>query len=335
MQFPGQASPVVGVIYNTTMSRPDAALALAAIYGWEGKREARVGAVAVSGSGLGAAVFCDMVYRFYAGPGPLANANRVLPIGLAADRAMPPDPPMVKTALARQDAKGASQYPHSIEKVSDTSEVTAMIRNALTAQADGKAVVVLSAPATYLARVLDLLGTQELITAKVKNLIFCDVGGVQDVPAARKVLQNWPTPIVFCGKEVGEALPFPAESIEKDFAWSSAHPVVDAYQAFRAMPYDAPSSDLAAVYYAVHSEQPYFTLSEPGMVTVGDDGRVSFAKAAEGKHRSLVLNPDKQAELLQNYREIASAKPVPRRAFGKPTPKADPAKKPDPVTPGK
>lgn len=328
MQFPGQALAVAGIIYNTTMSRPDAALALAALYGWEGKREARVGAVAVNGSGLGAAIFCDMVYRFYAGAGPLPNANRVLPVGLAADRALPPDPLMVQAALLRK-------FPHSIEKVSDTSEVTAMIRNALTAQADGKAVVVLSAPATYLARVLDLLGIQELIRAKVKELVFCDVGGVQDVAAARKVLQNWPTPVVFCGKEVGEALPFPVESIEKDFAWSPDHPVVDAYRAFRTMPYEAPTWDLGAMYFAVRGEQPFFTLSEPGTIVVDADGHVSFAVAADGKHRSLVLNRERQAELLQNYRDIVSAKPAPRRTFGKPAPNADPAKKPDTLTPPK
>ena len=38
MQF-NFAKPALGVVYNTTMSRPDAALALAMLYGLEGKKE--------------------------------------------------------------------------------------------------------------------------------------------------------------------------------------------------------------------------------------------------------------------------------------------------------
>ena len=59
MQFNGKQP--LGVVYNTSMSRPDAALALALLYGFTGKREARIGSVCVNGSGLGAAIFCDVV----------------------------------------------------------------------------------------------------------------------------------------------------------------------------------------------------------------------------------------------------------------------------------
>ena len=68
-------------------------------------------------------------------------------------------------------------------------------------------------------------------------------------------------------------------SIEKDFAWSPAHPVVDAYRAFKPMPYDAPAPALAAVLYAVHPDDGYFKLSEPGTISVLDDGRTRFTPA--------------------------------------------------------
>ena len=54
MQF-NFAKPALGVVYNTTMSTPDAALALAILYGFEGKKEARVGALALTHTSLGAA----------------------------------------------------------------------------------------------------------------------------------------------------------------------------------------------------------------------------------------------------------------------------------------
>src|ERR1700736_5979938 len=147
MQFQGQGKAPLGVVYNTTMSRADAALTLALLYGMEGKKEARVAAGAVSGSGLDAAAVCDVVARFYAGPGPFPNSNRTLPVGLAADGPLPPDSPMVKAAVERQ-------YSRAIQKVNDTAEVPALIRNSLTGQVNGNAVVILGAPATYLARTM-------------------------------------------------------------------------------------------------------------------------------------------------------------------------------------
>ena len=121
MQFPGQAS-VLGVIYATTMSRADSALAFALLCGLQGKREARVAGVAVSGAGLNTAVFCDVVGRFYAGPGPVANSNRTLPVGLVAEGTLPADSPILNAVVALRNEKVESPYPHSIEKISDSSE---------------------------------------------------------------------------------------------------------------------------------------------------------------------------------------------------------------------
>src|SRR5688500_3405185 len=122
MQF-GGPPPVVGVVYNTTMSRPDAALTLALLYGFEGKREGRVASIAVTENSLGAAAFADAVFRFYQ-LGPIPNANRVLPIGLAADKPLPPDPPTVKAVLERVNEKGEPAYQRGMRRVSDTAEVT-------------------------------------------------------------------------------------------------------------------------------------------------------------------------------------------------------------------
>lgn len=305
MQFPGQA-PVLGVIYTTTMSRPDSALALALLYGLQAKREARVAAIAVSGAGLGTAAFCDAVGRFYS-PGPVANSNRTLPVGLFADGTLPPDSPMVKAVMAHEPP-----YAHSIERLSDTSELPALMRNALTAQADGKAAFLLSSPATHLAKVLNLLGTRDLIVAKVKLLVICDSGDKQDAAALRQILTDWPTPIVYFGPEIGVAVPYPATSIEKDFSWSTAHPVIDAYRACHPMPYDAPTWDMAAALYAVRPDAGLFPLSA-GSIQVSDAGALSFSPSPTGKHHALAFDPAQKEKVTQAYIELASAKPLPPR----------------------
>lgn len=330
-QNPFGGKQPLGVIYNTAMNRPDAALALAELYGFEGKRESKIGSICVAGSGLNTAIFCDMVYRFYT-LGPARNANQSLPVGLAAVEPLPPDSAMVKPAIERMNEKGEQQYIHSVNKLSDTSLAEAVLRNGVIFNAE--AAVVLSAPATYLAKSLDLLGTPALYKARVKRLVIVDTGAPQrDIPAIRKVLAEWPTPIFFCGREVGEALPFAAASIEKDFAWAPAHPVVDAYRAYKPMPYDAPSYDLAAVHYAVHPDSGFFQLSDAGTVSVADDGSMKFT-AGGGNVRSLIVDSSNKSQIVQAFVDVASAKPVaPQQRFRPTNAKANDTTAKPPATP--
>ncbi len=302
-------------------------MALAMLYGFQGKRESRIGSVSVNGAGLGAAIFCDILQRFYT-PGPLHNGNQTLMPGLAADGAMPADPVMVKAAVERKD------YARSILRVSDTSLPEAVIRNGVIFNAE--AVMILSARATYLAKSLDLDGVKDLYKQRLKMLVVVDSGEPQDVAAMRKVLAEFPAPIVFCGKEVGEAVPFPGASIDKDFAWAAAHPVVDAYHAFRPGVYDFPSYDLAAALHAVHPDKGFFKLSDAGGITVSDDGLMRF-KAGIGKVRGLIFDPGQREKIVQEFVELSSAKPVvpqqrfrpPAAADGKTAPPKAPVKTPD------
>jgi hypothetical protein len=309
-QNPFTAKPPLGVIYNTSMSRPDAALALALLYGFEGKRDSRMGSVCITGAGLNTAIYCDMVAKFYQ-LGPPRNGNQSLPVGLAAVDPLPPDSLMVRPAVEHQP-----EYPHTVKRLSDTSLAEAVLRNGVIFNSD--AVVILSAPATYLAKSLDLLGTKELYKERVRRLVIVDAPGPQrDVAALRKVIAEWPTPVFFCGKDVGEAAPFPGESIEKAFAWSAAHPVVDAYRAFKPMPYDAGSWDIAAAHYAVHPDSGFFKLSDEGTLAVEDDGRMHFSPGG-GKIRSLSIDPEKKEKLIAAFIELTSAKPIsPAQRFTK------------------
>ena len=140
-------------------------------------------------------------------------------------------------------------------------------------------------------------------------LVIVDSGNPQDAPAMRKVLAEFPSPVIFCGREIGESLPFPGAAIDKDFAWTPAHPIADAYHAFRSGTYDFPSYDLAAALYAVHSDKNFFQLSEPGAIALNDDATMKFAPGP-GKVRSLIPDPTRKQDILQLFVEVSSAKPV-------------------------
>ena len=332
------AKPPMGVIYNTQMNRPDAALALAELYGFEDKHDSRIGSICVVGSGLKTAIFCDMVGRVYM-PGPVRNGNQVLAVGLADVKPLPPDSPMVEAALARKNEKGEPLYVHSIEKVSDTSLAEAVLLNGVIWNAD--AAVILSAPATYLAKSLDLNNARQEYQKVVKRLVIVDAGGPQaDVRALRRVIAEWPTPIFYCPKEVGDDLPFPAAALEKAFQWTPNHPVVDAYRA--AGQDNPPSYDLAAAHFAVHPDSGFFQQSEPGTLSVSDDGKMSF-KPGGGQVRSLKVDPAKKDQLMAAFIDVFGNKPAapqqrtrPTAANGQPPQKnaAKPdAPPPDPKTP--
>lgn len=333
MQDQAPEKQPVGIIIDCGLGNSiDEVLALALLYGLDGKREARVVALSVSKPNLKAAALCEAIGRFYAGAanGGFGAIGRTLSVGLAEAGKLPEDTPMLTAPLSRRNEEGKPLYSHGIEKFTDTAEVRALLRNALTQQPDQTCIVVLTGPATNLAGLLDLPGVKELISRKVRFLSVA--GGAfsanadnppqfnlrTDIPAAKKLFAEWPTPIVAAGDEIGESLRFPATSIEKDFAWSSAHPVVDAYRAYKTMPYDAQTGAMAAVLYAVRLQESHFNLSEPGMIRLLDDGRTKFTPSPEGNHRYLILDPVQKEPIIAAYTGIASAKPVPRQPRRRP-----------------
>jgi purine nucleosidase len=282
MQAAGASKPPPGVVFDTAMSGLSDALALTILYGLEARNEARVLSVNVSRPSLKAAMFCDVLARFF-------GNFRGFPIGLAAGTAIEEQGALAEV-VDRKDASGAPVYPRAVQKFADTGLTPATARNVLTAQFDGNAIMVLTGPATYVVKMLELPGVEKLVSAKVRSLHVVEEGLRGDAAAAKKLLAAWPTPIVMAGAEVGAAIPFPASSFEKDFTWAPNHPLVDAFRASRGGVLS--TAGAAAAVHAVRPEAGFFTLSE-----------------ASGRQRSLRVEASRQEELARVYAELASAQP--------------------------
>ena len=84
MQFQPQGKPSVGIVFDADFGNTiDDALALAMLYGFQGKNEARVLSVSTTKSSLNAAIFADVLVRFYTGePSPFFgdDSDRSLPV---------------------------------------------------------------------------------------------------------------------------------------------------------------------------------------------------------------------------------------------------------------
>jgi hypothetical protein len=323
-----RTAPPPGVAFDTSLDDVDQLLALAMLFGLEGKRQIRVPSISTSRFNLEAARFLDVVARFYGGEqGGDFVVNRLpLPIGMTASGTQTADrSPMLDAVLTKTAADGKAVYPRPLGALNDTADPVALIRNALSAQADGNALVVLAGPPTNLLGVLARPDGREWAQRKVRVLSVA-VGHFaagpadpivrRDVTGFRRLLAEWPSPIVMAGTELSDALPFPGTSLEPRTAWAAHHPIVDAYRAVRPMPYDAPSRTLASVLHAISAEQTFFDVSQPGTVTVADDGRTTFAASPTGRHRCLIAKPDQKERVLQAYVEMVTAQPPPRPGRG-------------------
>ncbi len=316
MQFSGKGKPPLAIIFDSAFGhRADDPLALALLYHLDSKNEARLISLSLSTADVKAAAALAAISRFYR----MTPERDPLPIGMFMSARLKEETPMTTGLLAKRNAAGKPQYPHGIERWQDTADPLPQMRNALASQPDQNVVVIITGPATNAARLLNHPGAKDLIAKRATLLVIAagnfadgasDFALQSDLAAAQKVFAEWPTPIVAVGNEVGTSLLFPAASIERDFAWTPAHPIVDAYRAHQPMPYDAPTGAMAAVLYALKPQENYFQLSEPGTIQIANDGRAKFTAAAEGKHRYLILDAAKKESLLATYIQLASAQPV-------------------------
>jgi len=334
MQLPGRgaARPPIGIALDGDFgNRIDAMLAVAMLNGLTAKTEARRISLSVSSPSLISAQLADVVSNFYrvrpvGGTGGGVGAISEGMIGMPEGAGVADSNAVLGALLSRKAPDGTPQYASAITGLVNTAESAVLIRNLLLAQHDGNAAIVLAGPATGVVRLLGLYRSGPQIAAKCKALLVAagsfpngdpEATITRDVAAARRLFAEWPTPIVAVGSEVGDALPYPGASIDKDFAWSPTHPIVDAYRALKPMPYDAPASALAAVLHAAHPEDGYFTLSDPGTIDVLDDGRTRFTPGADGKHRYLIVDPAQKERVTTLYTAMVSAVPAPRPVRGR------------------
>lgn len=315
----GDTRPVP-LIFDTDIGNDvDDVLALGVIHALMSRGECELLAVTVTKDHPLSAPFVDAVNTFY-GRGDI-------PIGVVRDG---PTPEASKfTGLANVKDGQSLRYPHDLLSGTDAPEAVAVLRRTLAAAQDHSVVVVQVGFSTNLARLLasapdktSSLSGVELVRKKVRLLSAMagsfQTGGVPpqaefnvklDIKSARAVCSDWPTPIVFSAFEIGVAVPYPAESIERDFTYVRHHPLAEAYVMYNPPPHNRPCWDLTSVLYAIRPNDAYFDLSSPGRVRVTNEGGTTFERQSTGLHRYLILKPDQAVRVREALRDLASQPP--------------------------
>ena len=343
--LPRHMARPVKVILDTDMYGDiDDALALAMLHALESRGEIELLAVTISTETKWAARFVDSINTFF-GRGDI-------PIGMVSGGVTVPALEQSRYGKYLPSPNGihytqyisslttnggARVYPHDESELPDPGDSVTLLRRVLAAQPDQSTVVIGIGYMTNLAQLLESrpdsassADGRALVSQKVNFLSvmagnFTPTGEREfnlemDVPAARTVLGQWPTPIVVSGSEIGARLLFPQEAIDRYFSYVGRHPIAETfryaasfYRTFARKPglsHDHATCDLTSVLYAARPHAGYFTVSGTGTVAVQEGGRSEFVRDQRGTHRILELSDAQKARALEAMIMLVSQPPA-------------------------
>ena len=326
-QTENRAPQSVSLIFDTDIGNDvDDVLALGVIHSLQSRSECRLLGVTITKDHAAAAPFVDAINTFY--------GRGEVPIGVCRSGVTPELGSFLGMAL--EQSGDADRYPHDLRDGADAPDAVSALRSWLAAEPDQSVVIAQVGFSTNLANLLESAADEhsslsglELVKRKVKLLsvmagAFTKIDGkdhpeynvVMDLPSFRKLVNAWPTPIVFSGFEVGLAITYPSVSIVEDYRYVPDHPLAEAYRRYLPPPHDRPNWDLTSVLYAVRPERDYFGLSQTGRVSVDDQGVTSFEPDPAGKHRYLIADPHQVTRVREALAMLASQPPDSIRAVG-------------------
>jgi hypothetical protein len=208
------------------------------------------------------------------------------------------DRPGYAEALARR-------YPHRLSHGSEAPDATDLYRRILANQPDASVVFVAVGPLRNLRRLLESgpdshspLSGRELVARKVTGL-SC-MGGLyptlrpgqspefnfaEDAQSAQVVVDQWPSPILFSGGELGSGI---MTGRRVALECPEHHPLTFAYGIYVGFGRDRESWDLTSVLAAVRPTDSFWPLSPVGINRVDAQGRNRFTPDPAGRHRHLV-----------------------------------------------
>lgn len=314
------AQEPIPIIFDTDIGNDvDDVLALGVIHALETRKECQLLGVTITKDHELAAPFVDAVNTFY--------GRGAIPIGVCRSKVTPDQGKFNGLAEVKDD--GRYRYPHDLISGKDAPEAVAVLRSLLTNAKDGSVVMIQVGFSTNYSKLLESpadaaspLTGRDLVKQKVRlcsvmagaftpidGKEFSEYNIVQDLASSKSFAENWPTPIVFSGFEIGIAVAYPAQSIVEDYRYVEHHPLAEAYRLYEPPPHNRPTWDLTSVLYAVRPNRDYFDVSEAGTVNVNDKGVTTFQSDKEGRHRYLKLRVDQIPKVTEALVQLSSEPP--------------------------
>lgn len=307
------------VIFDTDMANSiDDTLALAMLLGYQRRGLVDLLAVTINYDNAQIVPYVDAIDTYYGYPDT--------PLGIVKQGGV----------AAGSDAfhpQVGGTFPHTFTSSSQADSAVTQLRRRLAAEPDHSVVIIEAGFATNLAQLLDSppdgispLNGATLVKTKVKLLAATtgdflrakpDFNSAKDPTSARRVFGTWPTPVVASEWQIGADLPFPGQAVADmaDMAEPAGNPVLAAMtlngqnSLLVSFPYNPPSFDLTTVLYAVEPES-YFSVGEPGKISLDDQLIARFTPSPEGQHRLLQqpLDPRTRARITDRFVELVNSR---------------------------
>jgi inosine-uridine nucleoside N-ribohydrolase len=310
---PCQGAPA-RIIFDTDMaSDVDDAGALAVLHALADRGEAEVLATVISSRNEWVGPCLDAINTYYGRP--------ETPIGYGSGPQHGYPTGDTEETPSKYVEAVAKAFPHRLQKSSDAPKATSLYRRVLAAQPD-QAVTIVSVG--FLTNLKDLLNSDKdqfselngegLVKRKVKLWVcmggkfpdgqFSDGNGeynvIYDTGASVRVINDWPTPAVFSGFEIGQRIKTGKRLREAP----QADPVRACYQFYNGLN-DRESWDHTAVLFAVRDAGDYWTLSDSGYCVM--HARVKFGynewiPTRRKEHRYLIekMPPDELGKVIED-----------------------------------
>ncbi len=220
-----------------------------------------------------------------------------------------------------------AKYPHDAKTTAQAPDAVALYRKILAAQADTSVTIVTVGFLTNLRNLLESkadansqLDGKELVRRKVKQWVC--MGGKfpagkefnieKDAASSKIAIDNWPTPVLFSGFEIGEKVKTGLRLIK---VGAKDSPVRHAFAINIPMAKEDKNGrmswDQTAVLVAVRGAAPYYDLQKGKFITKAD-GSNGWQDDPNGMHTRLVqkIPPDSVAYQIETLMMHQSQKPV-------------------------
>jgi inosine-uridine nucleoside N-ribohydrolase len=220
-----------------------------------------------------------------------------------------------------------AKYPHQIKNNDQAADAVQLYRKILASQPDNSITIVTIGFLTNLSNLLNstadeysLLDGKQLVKKKIK-LLVCMAGRfpsgyefnvMKDAAASQNVYENWNTPIIFSGFEIGAkilaGLPLiHNETIKND-------PVKDVFRISIPLAKEdslgRKSWDETAVLVAIKGYSKFYTL-HPGRMIVAGDGKNTWDDS--GKEQAYLVEKADHREVEKIINELIQHQPVSAR----------------------
>ena len=217
------------------------------------------------------------------------------------------------------DSLIVADYPHLIKKNDEAYDAVKLYRKILAAQQDKSVTIVTVGFLTNMAHLIKSkpdefspLSGKELVSKKVKLLVsmagcfdkrvgsFREFNLMKDATSSKTTFDNWPTPVIFSGFEIGEKIHTGLPIIKSDIKNS---PVKDVFA--RCIPLDKDDAhgrmswDETATLVAVRGYEKYFDVVD-GKIIVNKDGSNNWDKKGKRDKYLTLKMPVAQLENVIN-----------------------------------